>query len=124
MAPRWVIIDSRDAVEHFLFNGIMVDGCTLSIEDVISSIVTCAMHRDDRDEDLLAYLSKVRLLYRDTLPEKSVKIIIHALSIFATFLFERIDALNMYSNLGILWYEYHSLLAYDIVLKSISVMGD
>ena len=124
MAPRWVIIDSRDAVEKFLFNGIMVDGCTLSIEDVISSLVTCAMHRDEREDDLLAYLSKVRLKYKDVLPEASVKIIVHALSIFAKFLFERIDALQMYSHLGILWYEYHGLLTYDIVLKNISVMGD
>lgn len=123
MNPRWIIIDARDAVERFLFNGIMTDGCTLSIEEVIGSLTACAMHLEDRDDDLLAYLTKVRLQYRD-LPESNVKIIIHALSIFATFLFEKIDELGMYSHLGIFWYEYHSLLGYDIVLKNISVMGD
>lgn len=124
MAPRWIIIDSRDAVEKFLFNGIMVDGCTLSIEDVIGSLVACAMHRDERDEDLLAYLTKVGLMYKDSLPDKRVSIIIHALSLFARFLFAKIDELNMYSHLGIFWYEYHSLLGYDIVLKNVALMGD
>lgn len=124
MAPRWVIIDSKNAVEKFLFNGLMVEGCALSIADVIGTIVACAMHRDERDNDLLAYLTEVREQYSDLVTEEHVKIIIHALSIFAKYLFDQIDSLGLYSHLGILWYEFHTFLGYDIVLKNISVMGD
>ena len=124
MAPRWIIIDSKDAVKLFLFNAVMVDGCDLKVYDVIGAIVTCAMHRDEREEDLSDYLVKVHKEYKDRIPEDHLKIVVHAVSIFARFIFEQIDHFGLYSRLGILWYEFHDFLGYDIVLKNISTMGD
>lgn len=124
MMPRWIVIDTKDMVDECLFELSRVRGCDLNIEDVISSLVTCAMHLAKRDEEFLIYIAKVRQQYRDKVSKEDLVDITFAIGELGTYIFDQLEHLELYSSLGILWFEFHSLLGDDIVLMNISAMGE
>lgn len=124
MMPRWIVIESRDAVEECLFELTRVRGCDLKIEDVISTLVTCAMHLQERDEDFLKYVAKVRQQFRDKVSKEGLTDLTYAIGELGTYIFKQCELLGLYSSLGILWYEFHGLLGDDIVLMNMSALGE
>jgi hypothetical protein len=120
---RWVILDTKEQVEKLTRKVQAVPGHDLSIEEIVSTVVACAMNDVSLEEDFFDYkLALGKRLVKLPLPE--VHRIVRAIEKFASFLFKKIRELHLYSKHGVLWYEFAELFHGSIVLKSIVTMEE
>jgi hypothetical protein len=120
---RWVILDTKEQVEKLTRKVQAVPSHDLSIEEIVSTVVACAMNDVSLEEDFFDYkLALGKRLVKLPLPE--VHRIVRAIEKFASFLFKKIRELHLHSKHGVLWYEFADLFHGSIVLKSIVTMEE
>lgn len=118
MLPRWVILDTQDEVQLCLSTIASVRGCDLTIDDVISELLACAMNRDTAEDDFLKYIAKIRHQYRDKLSPRDLDKVTVAIGDLGTEVLKKLREHDLYTQHGVLWFEYYSLFQYNIVLQN------
>lgn len=120
---RWVILDTKEEVDKLTRRINKVPGHGLSVEEVVSSLVACAMNDVSLPDEFLGYKFELceRLKHLEIFQSHEV---FDAIGKFAKFLFAKIRELNLYSKHGVLWYEFAQLFHGSIVLKSIVTMEE